>query len=476
MGRLTETMADPDLWGYMSFGRLFWSGAGFPYQDIFSYTPTKALWVYHEWLTGVIFYLIYNYLGPAGLQGLKYLIGLGTAALIYKTARIRGSSTQTSIICLLLISPFFSFAYSPVRAQVFTSLFFVLTLYILEQTKRANHTHYLWWLAPIFLLWANLHGGFISGLGMIGLFAIGESIAGQKARSYWLILAPVTLITLINPYGLEYWIYLKNALIMPRPDIDEWQSVLSALQNGEFLANNLMFIILFILAFFMLITSRTMNVSDILLLVVTSGLAFKHVRHQSLFFLIMGCYGPIYLARMWNMIRRSSTADGHWNKPIKGFTLILFLCLFFFYGGRFVTGQPFDLTLRNISDGHATDYNYPVGAVQFIQNNSIKGNILTEFSWGEYVIWSLPESRVAMDGRYETLYTEEAAREYFEFTKGGLGWREYLDKYPHEMILFRQQSVVSALLRTDPQWTPLYSDTDCILFIRKSSHCGGFSK
>jgi hypothetical protein len=469
LGRLTETMADPDLWGYMSFGRLFWSRFDFPYHDFSSYTPTKPLWVYHEWLTGVIFYPIHKYLGAAGLQGLKYFIGLGTAVLIYKTAKIRGASTQASIICLLLISPFFSFAYSPVRAQVFTNLFLVLTFYILEKSKQADLPCCLWWLAPIFLLWANLHGGFVTGLGVIGLFATGESISRQKARPYWLILVPATLITLINPYGFEYWIYLKDALFMPRPDIDEWHSVFFALKNGEFSANNLIFIILFILAFFMLLTSRSRHFSDILLVMVTSLLAFKHVRHQSMFFLIMGCCGPIYLTRAWNIIQRSSTQAGHWNKVIKGFTLILFLYLFFFFGSRFVTGQPFDLTLRDISNGRAAADNYPVGAVEFIRKHGIKGNILTEFSWGEYIIWSLPESRVAMDGRYETLYTEKTAREYFEFTRGGIGWREYLDKYPHEMILFRQESTVRALLRSEPQWTQVYSDSDCILFILKKT-------
>jgi hypothetical protein len=462
-------MADPDLWGYMSFGRLFWGRTDFPYHDIFSYTPTKTLWIYHEWLTGVIFYPIYKYLGAAGLQGLKYIIGLGTAVLIYNTARIRGASTQASIICLLLISPFFSFAYSPIRAQVFTNLFFVLTFYILEKSRQANHPCYLWRLAPIFLLWANLHGGFVAGLGIIGLFAMGESISKQKAMPYWLILAPTTLITLINPYGLQSWLYLKDALLMVRPDIDEWHSVFFALQNGEFSANNLIFIILFILAIFMIITSRNINFSDILLLMVTSFLAFKHVRHQSMFFLIMGCCGPIYLTRAWHTIRLPSTHAGHWNKAIKGFTLILFLYLFFLFGARFVTGHPFDLTLRDLSKGQTADYNYPLGAVEFVRKHGIKGNILTEFSWGEYIIWSLPESRVAMDGRYETLYTEKTAREYFEFTKGGIGWREYLNKYPHEMILFRQQSTVSALLRSEPQWSQIYSDSDCILFILKKT-------
>lgn len=469
LGRLTETMADPDLWGYMSFGRLFWSNTDFPYRDIFSYTPTKTLWVYHEWLTGVIFYPIYQHLGAAGLQALKYIIGIGTAFLIYKTARTRGASAQTTVICLLLISPFFSFAYSPLRAQAFTNLFFVFTLYLLEKSKQINRYYALWWLVPLYLLWANLHGGFVAGLGMIGLFAVGELISKHTSKPYWLILVPTTFVTLINPYGLSYWTYLKDALTMPRPDIDEWHSVFFALQNGEFSTNILMFLILTILALLMLITSRRRNFSDILLIIVTSYLAFRHVRHQSVFFLVMGCCGPIYFTRAWDTIRYSAAHTDRWRKPLSVFTGLLFLCLFFLFGARFVTGHPFDITFGNPDQKQSSDYNYPVGAIEFMRKHDLNGNILTEFSWGEYIIWSLPESRVAMDGRYETIYTEKASREYFEFTRGGTGWQDYLRKYPHELILFRQGSNVPVLLRGEPRWSLIYSDNDCVLFLRKRS-------
>lgn len=469
LGRLTETMADPDLWGYMSFGQLFWTTPGFPYQDIFSYTPTKTLWVYHEWLTGVFFYPIYQHLGAAGIQALKFILGMGTALLIYRTARTRGAQAPAAVLGLLLISPFFSFAYSPLRAQAFTNLFFVLTLYLLETSKQKNRYNALWWLVPLCLLWANLHGGFVAGLGIIGLFALGELISRRPSKPYWLILAPATCVTLINPYGLRYWTYLKDALLMPRPDIDEWHSVFFALQNGEFSTNILMFFILAILALLMLTTSRRHSFSDILLILVTSYLAFRHVRHQSVFFLVMGCCGPLYFTRAWESVRYSAVHTDRWKKPLSVLTGLLFLFLFFFFGARFITGHPLDITFGNTAQSQASDYNYPVGAAEFLRKHDLHGNILTEFSWGEYIIWSLPGSRVAMDGRYETIYTATSSREYFEFTRGGTGWRDYLGKYPHELILFRRESNVPALLREEPLWKLIYSDGDCVLFQKKGS-------
>lgn len=73
---LSSTLADPDLWGYLAFGRLFWESGKFPYQDVYSYVPTLNPWVYHEWLTGVVFYPLYVKTGGIGLQLLKYLVAL----------------------------------------------------------------------------------------------------------------------------------------------------------------------------------------------------------------------------------------------------------------------------------------------------------------------------------------------------------------------------------------------------------------
>ncbi|MFW6127358.1 MAG: hypothetical protein ACOC6K_04015, partial [Thermodesulfobacteriota bacterium] len=92
LSALSRTVADPDLWGYLAFGRLFWETGQFPYQDIFAYVPTLNLWVYHEWLTGVLFYPIYRTFGAAGLQVVKFALGLATVYLIYLTARRRGAN------------------------------------------------------------------------------------------------------------------------------------------------------------------------------------------------------------------------------------------------------------------------------------------------------------------------------------------------------------------------------------------------
>jgi hypothetical protein len=199
----SNVVADNDLWGYLSFGRVFWEDGYFPYGDVFSYTPTKSVWVYHEWLTGLSFYFIYKYAGTAGLQLLRYVIVLATIYLIYLTALKKGGIPLFACIALVPAILLISFGYVPVRAQVFTYFFFILTAYLLESARKGGRWAILAWLLPVQFLWCNLHGGFVAGLGLIGLYALGERLSGRKYIPIIIAGVLATLATMINPYGFQ---------------------------------------------------------------------------------------------------------------------------------------------------------------------------------------------------------------------------------------------------------------------------------
>jgi hypothetical protein len=69
--------------------------------------------------------------------------------------------------------------------------------------------------------------------------------------------------------------------------------------------------------------------------------------------------------------------------------------------------------------------------------------------------------RVALDGRYETVYPESVANEYFDFCdgrKGGL-----LDNYRHDLVLFKPNSPGLKFIQKRAAWHQLYADAGCIL-------------
>ena len=76
----------------------------------------------------------------------------------------------------------FHTGFSPVRAQVFTYFFSALTLFVLENFRINRGRVTFLFLGLIFAAWANLHGGFVAGLGLIGLYTLGVALARRPFK------------------------------------------------------------------------------------------------------------------------------------------------------------------------------------------------------------------------------------------------------------------------------------------------------
>jgi hypothetical protein len=464
---MAKTKADPDLWGYLAFGRLFWETGAFPYRDVFSYVPTLPLWVYHEWLTGVLFYPLYQALGGAGLQLLKYALGLATVAMVYLTARERGASFLGAALVLFLIQLFPVIGFSPVRAQVFTYCFFAATVYLLEHARLSQRWRGLWLLVPLQALWCNLHGGFLSGLGLIGLYALGEALSRRPFWPYLRVMLLSGLVTLANPYGWEYWHYLWIAISMPRPEITEWASVWGSFRKSQIGLPELAYT-LFIMGFagFVAVRARWRELSPILCLCLVLYLGLSHLRHLTFFLLLVGAYTPALLTTCLE----SRPQSGALGSARLGPTLAVLLALTALLPAyKFLSKHPLNLETSHLPQaGSRPGQYYPVGAVAYLRSHGLSGQLLTEFGWGEYLIWNLyPRCRVALDGRYETVYPPGVAEPYFNFIHQRGNSRQFLEDYPPDLILLAPRSEACAFIASLPGWRLVYADTGSALFVRR---------
>ncbi|MBW1953918.1 MAG: hypothetical protein JRI66_12710 [Deltaproteobacteria bacterium] len=441
---LTSNCADLDLWGYLSFGRLFWQEQGFPYQDVFAYVPTRNLWVYHEWLTGVLYYPLFLHLGPASLQTLKYALALGTLFLVYLTAVRRGAHPVVAGLLTAVVAGGIKASYAPVRAQVFTYFFFALFLYVLEQARLRNRWRGLWLMPLILIPWCNLHG--------IGVLLLSG------------------LATLINPYGLEYWRYIVRAVSMPRPFIDEWQSIFFHYQKDpQTFGIVIFFLVLLVgLGLFAMWRCRWREITSSLVLAVTLAMGLRHGRHLTFFFLAWGAYIPVCFNVQVNYLRSSQRLQNFGGRvPVKLAALVALTALSLLFATGFAKRQPFRLNVP-ASAASRLPFPYPVGAVKFIKEKGLSGNLLSIFDWGEYLMWHLyPQCRVGFDGRYETVYPHEVEKRYTEFQTAGTQWRQFLENYPPDLILLRPQAKITGLIREDPGWREIYEDEGCVLFGKK---------
>jgi hypothetical protein len=142
-----------------------------------------------------------------------------------------------------------------------------------------------------------------TGLGLIFLYALGEGFSGRKFIPYIKIGILATLMTLINPYGIHYWIYTLHAILMPRPEVDEWMSIVTALKYHYQDVPVLIFLFLSLLCSVSLIFRRERNLTDLLVIGVIIYLGCKSIRHGILFGLVSGSHLPVVLSEYWKTWR-----------------------------------------------------------------------------------------------------------------------------------------------------------------------------
>jgi hypothetical protein len=116
---------------------------------------------------------------------------------------------------------------------------------------------------------------------------------------------------------------------------------------------------------------------------------------------------------------------------------------------------------------------YPVGAVRFMRQHNLHGNILGEFGWGQYLIWQLePGSKIFIDGRYDSVYPESVVNKYLDVSFGDSAALKTLAAYPHDFVLLAAKTPGSAAMESTPGWQLVYSDQTAMLFARADSAAG----
>ena len=111
----------------------------------------------------------------------------------------------------------------------------------------------------------------------------------------------------------------------------------------------------------------------------------------------------------------------------------------------------------------------PEAAVAFMEEHHLRGNILCDFKWGEYLMWHLgPPSKVFIDGRWELLYPHSIMEDYIRFDQGRAGAEAILDKYPNDFVLVSAASKAFRVVMRDGRWKIIYRDAVAVLFARAS--------
>jgi hypothetical protein len=154
-----------DEWWHIALGRLILSN-GIPATEPFSFVATQHPWVEQQWLYEVLLATLVR-LGGDGLASL--VLGLvGSLALLVAALSVPRSAriSRGWAAAAMLLGGLMAGMAMGVRAETVSALGVALTLLIVVRWREGNRW-VVWLLPPMFLLWANLHSGFIAGLGVL---------------------------------------------------------------------------------------------------------------------------------------------------------------------------------------------------------------------------------------------------------------------------------------------------------------------
>jgi hypothetical protein len=464
-----DNFADPDLWRHIMAGNAMLHTGHILVRDAWSYSVAGFPIRIHEWLSEVLFALAYQSGGVAGLKLIKVLcaavtIGALAIGLAQTAASIR---IQRMILILAGGALTIQMQYRP-QLFTFAMLSIVMATIAIEVYRGGAR---LWPLIPMFALWANLHGGFTTGLGALGLaasvIAIFEMSAGKipaRGRRLGIVTILAAGATVLNPNGIGIWTNVLHSVSDPllRQIVSDWVPLPVLLMSiWKTSAVGLMQLVLALGLFgaflYSVVMAPTLDDAPIMAVaMVFIGAGFYMVRNLALGVIAVAIplvhHLDLALAK-----RARSDADSKSAEldpiPVRIAILIAVAAIaIVMFANRLPNFAP-----------------QPEGAVDFMNAHGLHGNILNQFEWGDYIVWHQPQSRIFIDVRAELVYPDYVMREYADFHYGKPGAERALEKYPTDFILIKPEMSGYRLIASDPAWRILYQDRVAALFAPTSA-------
>ena len=458
---MSPSVADPDLWGHVQFGRDVLNEGWFPETNPYTFNSPDHRWINHENFSEVVMAWTVDNLGPQGLVFGKFALSLLVIITILVYNARRGVELVPNCIVALLVAWNLGYHWS-FRPQI--SSFICFTLLVMLLNGAFTHWRDKWhlpipgtrwfskkvadpelnsqqsdlgfslfhirllWLAPVlFFLWANSHGGFIAGLCIFAAYLGCRAVEAVSRRGFvgsykmigrlGLMLAAAILATLVNPYSTNLTSWLFESLGQPRPEISDWSS------DQLFSMIGLKFWALIAVAIGALAFSRkSRDFTHTVILALTLWQAVSHFRHVPFFAILCGFWLAPHLQSTLNVFGKAASAssDNSFLETRRGKLVAALVCT--------LVCVMIGLQLKGRLSRLVVDRSqYPVDAFQYMHDHSLNGKIVVTYDWAQYVIGafcvpgedgSAAESQVAFDGRFRTCYPQLLVDLHFDWLFG----------------------------------------------------------
>ncbi|KXK52510.1 MAG: hypothetical protein UZ05_CHB002001296 [Chlorobi bacterium OLB5] len=475
---------DDDIFWHLQTGKYITENKTIPSEDVFGFVTEGQKWIPFEWGFDVLIYNIYSVSGYPGISLFRTLIFLLMFLLLIKVSQKLKLNIFISYIIFILLAAGL-FERMLIKPQIISYLFSVLLLYLLISFQYNNENKKLIYFIPVlFLLWANMHMGVLSGFVILTIYIITEIIRLKKnkstipAETRKPIIKKLTLIymlsaaaLLVNPHGFNTYLYVYMHMQMKMlSEVFEWYSPFSSLFGGTiFIYVYYSFLALSAFSFFFLFRQKQWFLFSVLLVFLL--LSFRNSRFAVDY---MAVSAGIIVIAAGNLISRSDKLSVK-NNPVYTYipALILLAGIILLPGNNLYKLLNFE---RESGFGiYKSDY--PQSAVEFIRKNNIisAGNrVFNSFGCGGFLIWEVPSAKNFIDSRN---LNDEIYYSYKKINNKQPGFEDEFGKYNFNYILWffpklpyftneMKTSVISYLFANSDAWKLVFWDDNSFVFVR----------
>jgi hypothetical protein len=489
---VTTAERDPDFWWHLRTGQLLIANhLQLLGNDPYTYTVPTHHWTMHEWLFEVGIYALY---GLAGIGLIVLALSMLTlAGFVALVARARLHTRSTAIIGIaVIVAAITGYPIWGPRDQMIDFAFSCALLLIVERYL-VRGGRILWILPPFFLLWSNLHGGFVIGLAFLALIAAAEAVGVRLGtpepaplrRVGWVAATAVacTLVSMVNPNGPGILLYAWGTVSSPAQQalILEWQSPNFHMEEVR------TFAVMLVSLAALVMVNRRMRAREVVVVAATAVLALESVRNIALFVAVAT---PIWAEQLSLVVARIQRGSGSASArvtmrahrqgsgrpragrprrfPPTGMRVAVMGIVTCLLTGGYV-GFRLVPAMAASTDSLATAQTFPVCAAQWLRSAPAGLRIFNQYGEGGYLAWSLAGTgdKIFIFGD-AALMGDNLLYTYTEVIDAQPGWETILERYRTQVVLFDTGTPLDQVLRASPRWRLVYHDPLSDAFVLSS--------
>ena len=354
------------------------------------------------------------------------------------------------------------------RPQAFSFLLFGALVYVLE-AYRLSRSRTVWAIPFLFALWANLHGGFVFGLTLLGIYVL-AALAEDLIRKRWLTPATLKLLGVALLSGLALCLNPGGPIGLLRYVIGFAQSQTTLNANLEFQPlsireqDGLVFFVLMALFVALAYRRRVAFPLYMVLSLAVFGFLSLYTRRVLPWFGMVA--GPAFSLTL--LSHNAPIADAPRRQPTKraiNYFMVAVLLVAVVIDLPWL--RPFLVHPPMPTDVMVT--RTPVQASQELCRQAAARRVYSDLGYSSYLEWACPALPIFMDTRFE-LYPTDMWQDYISIANGVSGWESKLAKYGIDVLFLRKTPLgpLVTVARSSPAWQILYEDTDAIILMQKS--------